>query len=184
MNEDTLQQHLSRAQTAADREVAHAKAKGKSPAKPHIKDHWGNDPGSYPAVAPSTSKEAATLSKLSETEEGSIANPPAVVTFKRPALLVDHMWMFKGKAATEMMQGEFINAEGEVNFRPFGTLPGGDFNRNVNAWCFSEEEETAELYRCYAARRCPNSETWLIAIQVPKAFLVSLKLENLFYGSN
>ena len=79
------------------------------------------------------------------------------------------------------------NSTGEVTYTlaPLTThSDGGDFHRDGRAFYFHDQEATAEMYRAYEARRSPGSETWLVAIQVSKEWLRSLKSSHCLYGDD
>jgi len=99
-----------------------------------------------------------------------------------PIPLAYHTILYKGKAAHETIEADFIQEGGILNVNVLATHAGGDFNHAQLALYWTEEEETAELYRSWAMRRCPSSETWLIMIQVPNQFLQSLRKQQLWYS--
>ncbi|KAF2876820.1 hypothetical protein BDV95DRAFT_625961 [Massariosphaeria phaeospora] len=80
-------------------------------------------------------------------------------------LLPDHVFLYKGKAAISM-NGRWINDDGSIRMPGLHSDTNGDFNRDNKAWYFSVEQETAEVYRLWAANRCRISETWMIRIQI------------------
>lgn len=78
--------------------------------------------------------------------------------------------------------GELIRDDGNIRMDPIRTYAGGDFNQRDDAWYFSKEEGTAEKYRGYAAKRCPQSEIWIINMQVPKGFIDGVRKKELWYS--
>lgn len=56
-------------------------------------------------------------------------------------------------------------------------------NSSEDAWHFTTEESMAERYRQWAAVRSPHSDTWIIQILVPKAFIDELQKKRMCYSS-
>ncbi|KAJ5945694.1 hypothetical protein N7454_002533 [Penicillium verhagenii] len=100
-------------------------------------------------------------------------------------ILADHISLYKGKAFDELLSaGGIIESDGTVNLGPLSTYPGGDFNFDFNAQYWTPEIETAEEYRKFAESRSPAADTCIIHIQVPRPFINSLQMENLWYSPN
>ncbi|KAJ6169066.1 hypothetical protein N7497_001909 [Penicillium chrysogenum] len=100
-------------------------------------------------------------------------------------ILADHISLYKGKAYDELRPaGDIIESDGTANLRPLSTYPGGDFNFDFNAQYWTPKIETAEEYRKFAERRSPTADTCIIHIQVPRPFINSLRMENLWYSPN
>ncbi|CAG7995905.1 unnamed protein product [Penicillium salamii] len=112
--------------------------------------------------------------------------PEAYVMVQPDAnILADHISLFKGKAYDELQPaGDIIESDGTVNLRPLNTLGGGDFNSDFNAQYWTPEYETAEEYRKFAERRSARADTCIIHIQIPRPFIDSLRMENLWYSPN
>lgn len=112
--------------------------------------------------------------------------PEAYVMVQPEAnILADHISLYKGKAYDELRPaGDIIESDGTVNLRPLSTPPGGDFNFDFNAQYWTPEIETAERYRKFAERRSPGADTCIIHIQIPRSFIDSLRMEDLWYSNN
>ena len=134
----------------------------------------------FPAAGSPSFEPTATISAASSSKH----LPKACVVVQEPGpVLEDHIVLYKGKAAAEMIdEFQWIQDDGTLNMMALTSSPFGDFNFSSAAWYFTPERETAEEYRNYVARRHENSETWLIRIQVPKTFLNSLSTRSLWYG--
>jgi hypothetical protein len=132
------------------------------------------------AVATSSSEHTATINVMSSSNH----LPKACVAVHEPGpVLDDHIVLYKGKAAAEMVdEFQWIQDDGTLNMMALTSSPSGDFNFSSIAWYFTPERETAEEYRKYVARRQDNSETWLIRIQVPKTFMNTMSTKSLWYG--
>ena len=127
-----------------------------------------------PAVASGTS--AYVKSKSNEL-------PSTYVTVqKKPEALPNHVILYKGKVVGDMQRENFIFPDGRINMRAIVTQAGGDFNQQTDAWYLTKEEATAEKYRKWGEARCPQSESWLIQMQVPQSFVDSLRKEFLWFS--
>ncbi|KAH8730676.1 hypothetical protein GQ44DRAFT_699677 [Phaeosphaeriaceae sp. PMI808] len=136
----------------------------------------------FPSAASSSSQPSATISSASSS--GHIPKACTVVQ-ESPPVLDDHVVLYKGKAAHEMVdEFQWIQNNGTLDMNALTSLPNGDFNYNREVWYFTTERETAEGYRKFITRRHPDSETWLIQLQVLKNFLNNLKIQPLWYGAD
>ncbi|KAH8727707.1 hypothetical protein GQ44DRAFT_702856 [Phaeosphaeriaceae sp. PMI808] len=135
----------------------------------------------FPSAA-SSSQPSATISSASSNRH----LPKACVVVQEPApILDDHVVLYKGKAAVEMVnEFQWIQNNGTLNMNALRSSFNGDFNHSSTAWYFTPEREIAERYRKFVARRHRISETWLIRLQVPKTFLNNLKIQPLWYGAD
>lgn len=114
--------------------------------------------------------------------EGNILPSTYVAIQSTPAALPDHYILYKGKAVGNMDEEAFVSEDGSINMLSVRTEVGGDFNPEMPAWYWSKELETAEQYRRWGEARCPWAATWIIQLQVPKAFIDSLRKEQLWYS--
>ncbi|CAG8419350.1 unnamed protein product [Penicillium salamii] len=110
--------------------------------------------------------------------------PENNVTVRSDVQVLDnHVSLFKGKSFYELSQpGDIIEPDGSVDLSPLRTHPGGDFNWNFNAHYWTPDKQTAEEYRKFAERRCPTAESCVIHIQIPRAFVDSLRREDLWFS--
>jgi len=97
------------------------------------------------------------------------------------ARLPDHTVLYRGQSAADLIQRRFVQQDGSFDLDRIWTSS-GDFNIRCAATYFTPQHETAELWRAYTARRCKYTETWLIMIQVPNAFLTPLRQMELWYS--
>lgn len=133
-------------------------------------------------LGPSTSQQPDPTAVLNiEPEEHHLPESFIKVDTK-PAVLQDHVVLYKRKAALEMSDLQWIRDDGSLDMGAISSYRGGDFNHRYEAWYFTPEKEYAELYRGWAARRSPMTDTWMIRIQVPNSFLRGLKQKELYYS--
>jgi len=90
--------------------------------------------------------------------------------------------LYKGNFPVMVGGVGFIQDNGDINLDSIRTYPGGDLNHTNNAWYWTEEQETAEEYRQWAAKRNKYAETWLIRVLVPQTYFTSLRKQQLFYS--
>ncbi|KAI4097851.1 MAG: hypothetical protein LQ344_000123 [Seirophora lacunosa] len=131
-----------------------------------------------PAGATATVQSA--LDTFSEFRNLPMAH--VAVVDSPPVELADHITLWKAKAAVEM--DEWINEDGFLSGPGLQTLPGGDFNSQDVAYYFTPEKATADKYWNYAQIRCPDSELWMIRVQVAKTFVDSLSTQEVWYGAD
>ncbi|KAJ5173710.1 uncharacterized protein N7500_001641 [Penicillium coprophilum] len=130
-----------------------------------------------------TPGQAVTATISMTPSDFKFPNTRVRVEADSPLLMDDHVSLYKGKAHSELKQrGAIIWENGAVNPSALVTAPGSDFNWNCNAHYWTPEKETAENYRRYVARRCPEAETCIIHIQVPRQFLNNLYQEDLWFS--
>ncbi|KAF2226652.1 hypothetical protein BDZ85DRAFT_52838 [Elsinoe ampelina] len=98
--------------------------------------------------------------------------------------LPGHRILYNGKAVSEMLDNDFIREDGTVNMNALLSAAGGDFNSLALALYWTPQKDVAEKYRDYAADRATDSETWLIKIQVPQAFIDTLNMHGLYFGND
>ncbi|KAE8863791.1 hypothetical protein PTNB73_06998 [Pyrenophora teres f. teres] len=98
-----------------------------------------------------------------------------------PPLLPNHTMLYKGKSA-ERMFAEWIEEDGSLYMPAIASATNGDFNSFENAFYFSPERDTAELYRQWAEERCQYSESWIIRVQLFNTFTETLSREDLWFG--
>jgi hypothetical protein len=134
----------------------------------------------FPEAGSSSSQPSAKISSATSNKH----LPKACVVVQEPnPVLDDHVVLYKGKSAAEMVEEfQWIQDDGTLNMMALTSSPFRDFNFGRAAWYFTPEKEIAEKYRKYVERRCENSESWLIQIQVPCAFLNGLTTKSLWYG--
>jgi hypothetical protein len=143
--------------------------------------------GVFESAASSSTQPTITPSGASGTsayiESKSNELPSTCVTVQtKPEVLPDHVILYKGKIIGDMQRENFIFQDGRINMRSIVTQAGGDFNQQTDAWYFTKEEATAEKYRKWGEVRCPQSESWLIQMQVPKSFMDNLRTEFLWFS--
>lgn len=145
--------------------------------------------GVFPPV-PSTDEQqtthpsdtTATLTMMTDTHHFA-ANHVSIVTEPPAAMLPDHITLYKGKSAAEMYSREpWIREDGSLNMRVMRSAPGGDFNHDLPAHYWTYEKDVAEQYRQWAVRRVPQSESWLISVQVSNTFLTGLNQQDLWFS--
>lgn len=98
-------------------------------------------------------------------------------------IVADHIVLYKGKVAAEMVdEYQWIQDGGSLNMMALQSFAFGELNFSAIAWSFTPEEETAEECRKFVARRQEISGTWLIRMQIPKAFPNGLSPKDLWNG--
>ena len=134
---------------------------------------------------PGPSQQPPTTATINMTPR-DFQFPEAHVAMQADAdILENHVSLYKGKAHEELTTADaIIDDNGVVNLGALGTLPGADLNSTSMAIYWTPERETAEEYRRYAARRCPNNDTCVVHIQLPRSFIESLHMEELWYSRN
>jgi hypothetical protein len=130
----------------------------------------------------SSSQQATTTATLNVIPEDYYLPKNFVAVDKPSEVLEDHYVLYKAKAATDM--GDWIQDDGSLEMNIIATHSGDDFNHANAASYWTPEAETAEEYRAWAARRSPWSDTWVIQIQIPKAFIDSLRQQDLWFSKD
>ncbi|KAL8822870.1 MAG: hypothetical protein Q9191_006405 [Dirinaria sp. TL-2023a] len=179
INYETLWALKSRVKTIGTA-AAHSRAKKKP--KLHASEIFTTKPASpnQPA-SPPTSSTASILSSINDFSLSQNLPKAHVRLVTRPPLpKQDHIILYKAKAAVEMQ--EWIDSEGNVDLKGLETYSGGDFDPRTPAYYFTLEKDTAERYRQWTAERCTYADTWLIEIQVPRAFIDQLRYKEIWYG--
>lgn len=172
---DTLKTNYLTLQELRGRLKQHAKrSAAKKAERTSVEGIFGHEPPSA-----QLSEMSVTTNMVTETSHLPV-NWVAVQTASpvRPG----HTALYKGKAADEMGEDNFIRSDGSVDMGVLRSHPGGDFNYESNAWYWTPQPIVAEEYRLWAARRCPNSETWVIRIEVPLKFVEELKSKELWFS--
>jgi hypothetical protein len=130
----------------------------------------------------SSSQQVTTTATLNVMPEDHYLPKNFVAVDKPSEILEDHYVLYKAKAAAEMGDPQWIQDDGSLEMNAITTYGRDDFNYVNTAWYWTPEAETAEMYRAWAARRCPWSDTWVIRIQIPKTFINSLRQQDLWYS--
>jgi len=143
--------------------------------------------GVFESAASSSTQPTTTPSVASGTSayiksKSNVLPSTYVAVQAKPEVLPDHVILYKGKSVGDMQRENFIFPDGRINMYSIVTQAGGDFNQRMDAWYFTKEEATAEKYRKWGELRCPQSESWLIQMQVPKSFMDSLRKEFLWFS--
>ena len=132
-----------------------------------------------PAEEDDSSRPYATLN----VEPGSFGLPRTWVAVQEAEPVPrDHCILYKGIAALNTDYMEWVRHDGSISMKALATYRGGDFNFSDDAWYWTPELETAEQYRSFAERRCCYTDTWIISIHVPKTFLDTLRIRELWYS--
>lgn len=158
----------------------HAKKQARKSLPHDLEGFFGSqgEPSNVPVLDPN---EAASLS----SDPKAWAFPKAHVRIGAPvAALPNHTTLYKGRATLDGMIHPLIQADGTIDLRALNTRAGGDFNSSQVTSYWTPEVETAEKYRGYAARRDLSAETWILSIQVPNAFVSTLKRASLWYSAD
>jgi hypothetical protein len=143
-----------------------------------------NIAGVFQSAASSSTQLQPTATAALDIELQGTLPRAYVATQEAPPTLSDHVILYKGKAVGDLNEEMFVLEDGSVNMQSIETQAGGDFNQQAVAWYWTEEEETAEIYREWGAGRCKLAQTLIIRIQIPKAFLDSLRKAQLFYSAD
>ncbi|PSK45163.1 hypothetical protein B9Z65_2303 [Elsinoe australis] len=133
-----------------------------------------------PASAPTSSNATAAFS-ATPSDESHLPTAHIELVSEPPSKPPDHTFLYTGMSVCRDSE-PLISDDGDLQFEFISTAPGGDFNSQDLALYMSEEKETAEVFRQYAERRCPSSESWIIRIAVPNDFLGSLDTKHIWYG--
>lgn len=135
------------------------------------------------AAAEPVPEVSATVGGEEEAVNAILPRLPAShIAVGPPGPILDHhVVLYKGKSAAELGD-EFIMPDGELNHDAIRTAAGGDFNAGRVAWYWTEEEEVAEKYRAWGAKRNKCSESWIIRIQIPTAVMARLHREELYFS--
>jgi hypothetical protein len=175
----TLEQLLERLKSHASRTIAIRKGGKKRAMVEGLFEPGASFSSSQqPAIPPPT----ALANVLTTSEEHGL--PSAWVSVEAaPPKPEGYVALYKGKSPIELAGGEgFIQDDGAINMNSIRTESGGDFNHINYAWYWTEERETAEEYRQWAASRSSWSETWLIRVLVPQTYLTGLRKQPLFFS--
>jgi hypothetical protein len=175
----TLEQLLERLKSHASRTITIRKG-GKKRAKVEGLFEPGESSSSsqQPAIPPPTA-----LANIRTTSEEHGLPLTWVSVEAAPPKPEGYVALYKGKSPIELVGGEgFIQDDGAINMNSIRTESGGDFNHINYAWYWTEERETAEEYRQWAASRSSWSETWLIRVLVPQTYLTGLRKQPLFFS--
>lgn len=96
----------------------------------------------------------------------------------------DHVVLYTAQAYRDIRsESELIQTDGRIDLlRLLENWPGGNFSGSFLAHYWTPDKETAGRQREWAARRCPNSDTCMIRIELSNAFLNSLSSAELRYS--
>ncbi|OBT80416.1 hypothetical protein VF21_00868 [Pseudogymnoascus sp. 05NY08] len=94
---------------------------------------------------------------------------------------LEYVVLYKATAALEMGGNPWIDDDGIVDMNVM-SVPGGDFSYSSMVHNWTPEREVAELYREWAQRRCPYSESWVVRICVPITLIDSIPTAELWYS--
>lgn len=125
-----------------------------------------------------------TIAYLQRRSTEGLESAPAVRIGAPAAALGDHYVLYQGRVAHTDEDTPLIAPDGAVDLTSIDTAAGGDFNARERASYWTPEAATAELYRGYAERRNAHAETWIVSIQVPKAFVATLRNVLLWYSAD
>ena len=134
----------------------------------------------FQSAASSSSKKEPPIATMTTTSDDHNLPQSCVMVQSPSPILQNHYVLYKAKAAAEME--DWIKEDGTLDMALFSSNRGCDFNWAGEAWYWTLEAETAELYRAWASRRSPYSDTWTIRIQVPKMFVDGLQQIELWYS--
>jgi hypothetical protein len=132
----------------------------------------------------SSSQQVTTTATLNVMPEDHYLPKNFVAVDKPSEILEDHYVLYKAKAAAEMGEPQWIHDDGSLQMGAITSYSECDFNHRGEVLYWTPEAETAEIYRAFAARRCPWSDTWVIRIQIPKTFINSLRQQDLWYSKD
>jgi len=177
----TLEQLLERLKSHASRTITIRKG-GKKRAKVEGLFEPGASSSSSSSQQPAVPPPTALANFLTTSQEHGL--PSAWMSVElAPPKPEGYVALYKSKSPIELTGGEgFIRDDGAINTNSIRTESGGDFNHINYAWYWTEERETAEEYRQWAASRSSWSETWLIRVLVPETYLTSLRKQPLFFS--
>ncbi|OBT92187.1 hypothetical protein VE01_10029 [Pseudogymnoascus verrucosus] len=121
---------------------------------------------------------------ISQTPEGHSLPANFIPAETEPALPspLKYVALYKATSALEMGGTPWIDDDGGVDMNVISSFPGGDSNYCSMVHYWTPEREVAELYRKWAQRRCPYSETWIVRICVPIALINSIPTAELWYS--
>ncbi|KAJ5289162.1 hypothetical protein N7478_002192 [Penicillium angulare] len=142
--------------------------------------------GSFSTEEESTEQIHQPVATINMTSE-DFHLPPTCTTIVDGdiPLLPDHIALYKGKAHGEMRSSrQLISSDGTINLSSLYSPPGGDFNSMGNAQYWTPDKEIAEKYRQWTALRCPQSDTCLLTIQVPKEFIETLDIIEIWFSGH
>ncbi|EOA83114.1 hypothetical protein ACJQWK_00599 [Exserohilum turcicum] len=157
--------------------------KGKKRAK--VEDLFGGEKAQ--ASQSSGSQTHATTGTTRSGVNSSSPHLPTTCAYveSAPTPPENHLVLYTGKCPAEFGLAEyehFVAEDGSINMDAIASRPGGDFNGKSFAWYFTTEYETADIYRGYAALRCPNEETWIIRIMIPMQSAATLRTKELWWS--
>ncbi|KAK8214166.1 hypothetical protein IWZ01DRAFT_229089 [Phyllosticta capitalensis] len=138
----------------------------------------------YPTLRGNGKEQKRSSLGNMDSENRHLPKPHVCVTTAPPSILPGHEVFYKAMHPDEIESGEdpFISQDGAINMRAIRAYLGGDFNPTNPAWYWTPEHETALAYKTYAEIRKPFGEVWIICIQVPTAFISTLRKKELWYS--
>jgi hypothetical protein len=131
-----------------------------------------------------TSQQSIPTAILNISSEDHHLPKTFVAVEKEDPIAPGHIALYKAKASAEMGEPQWIRDDGSLDMSVISSTRGGDFNHRYEAWYFTPEKSTAEMYRLWAARRCPYSDTWVIRIEIPEPFMTGLRTADLYYSQD
>ncbi|OBT86046.1 hypothetical protein VE02_05525 [Pseudogymnoascus sp. 03VT05] len=152
-------------------------AKGKVKAKRALKQENSSN-GPSQAALPQTT---ATVSQTPK-DHSLPANLISIETGPALPSPLEYMVLYKATAALEMGGNSWIDDDGIVDMNVMSSVPGGDFSYRSMVHGWTPEREVAKLYREWAQRRCPYSETWVVRICVPITLINSIPTTELWFS--
>ncbi|USW54005.1 hypothetical protein Slin15195_G073240 [Septoria linicola] len=136
-----------------------------------------------PLAAPSTVAPALPMTKTSVSntlEDFNLPEARVAIVPSEPATKPGHVKLYKAIAGSRCIT--WLSAEGVVKPDRVVTGRGGDFNGTHEAWYWTRELTTAEKYRSWAHHRLPESDVWIISVQVSEHWLAQQQSANLNFS--
>ncbi|OBT61336.1 hypothetical protein VE03_09537 [Pseudogymnoascus sp. 23342-1-I1] len=128
-------------------------------------------------------KHYVEIKRFSQAPEGYSLPANFIYVETEPALPspLAYVVLYKGMAAADTW-APLICDDGSVDINILSAIAGGDFNYCFPVHYWTPQRRVAELYREWAERRGPQSETWVVRICVPIAFINSIPTTELWYS--
>ncbi|KFZ06268.1 hypothetical protein V501_07548 [Pseudogymnoascus sp. VKM F-4519 (FW-2642)] len=121
---------------------------------------------------------------ISQPSEGHSLPANFISVETEPALPspLEYVVLYKATSALQMGVNPWIYGDGSIDMNVMSSDPRGDFNYRSLVHYWTPEREVAELYREWAQRRCPYSQTWIARICVPISLINSIPTAELWYS--
>jgi hypothetical protein len=133
----------------------------------------------------SSSSVIPTVMLSWESSSSHFPSPHVAIRTEDVSTLPEHAVLWCSSTAVNLQNAtSWISEDGSFNMASIAYNAPGDFNYVPPAWYFTPQKETAEKYRQWHAIKNPETETWLIRIQVPHAFLKSLQIEDIWFDND